>query len=90
MPFCVASLSIIGVIDVTSEPLRYARVASRFGRVASVTMFGVVTDRDGGANEPMLTRFDVWLMMFRVDWSILDVVSTVSYFFSFTLKKKFL
>ena len=53
-------------------------------------MFGVVTDRDGGANEPMLTRFDVWLMMFRVDWSILDVVSTVSYFFSFTLKKKFL
>ena len=46
--------------------------------------FDNVADRDGGRKEDKLTRCEVWLMMFIVDSSIREVVSTVSYFFSFT------
>ncbi len=77
--------------DDVSKSVRCCNVVSKSVRccdvdaVASAT-FDIVADCDGGRKEAMLTRFEVWLMMFKVDCSIREVVSTVSYFFSFTWK----
>ncbi len=78
--------------DDVSKSVRCCDVVSMSERCCDVdavasTTFDIVADCDGGRKEAMLTRFEVWLMMFRVDCSIREVVSTVSYFFSFTWKR---